>query len=101
MHLKIVDMAANCNAAGSVDVQHQCFNTQITENCVNCALKEQQLQAIISLLREDIKYANLPTTKVIHTPVQTVETTVHDQANLSGKQSCARTSTTKDLVSLK
>jgi hypothetical protein len=87
--------AVNCNAVAYVDEQHQCFNNQTTENCVNCALKEQQLQAtllelksaqaIISLLCEDIKYANHPSKKVIQMPVQTVETTGHDQANLKWK----------------
>ena len=86
----------------------QCSDVEKSVNCSNCALLEKQLnsalmelkpaEAIISLLREDMKNTNTPRTADHQIPTITFETcnneaSEYEQNSESGHQS--RTKTTK------
>jgi len=75
----------NKDIASSCDDLTICSNPQTIWNCANCALKDQLLQsmlielksaqAIISILREDIKHVD-------HSVASSQQLTVHDIESL-------------------
>jgi hypothetical protein len=98
----------NRNIASLCDDSIICPNVQTIWNCANCALKDQLLQstlielksaqAIISILREDIKHADHSAASCQQTMVHDIESLGDDQdnqnwktilcKNTSNKQSC-------------